>query len=96
VTGRREKRGAEASREALERLVGDFGLTQGDVARLLGLPDPDRGGKVTVHKWLRGKAAPPSYLPLALAAVRARLEEAKEAGRDWRELSWADEATGSR
>ena len=43
-----------------------LGLSQAALARALGLPDPERGGQVTVSRWESGKQKPQPYLRLAL------------------------------
>jgi transcriptional regulator with XRE-family HTH domain len=47
-------------------------LTQTELARLLGLPQPEAGGRVTVTRWERGLSEPAPYLPLALEALERR------------------------
>ena len=51
------------------------GLSQTELARLLGLPEPERGGRITVLRWERGVNPPPPLLWLALEALERRLEE---------------------
>jgi transcriptional regulator with XRE-family HTH domain len=47
-------------------------LTQTELARLLGLPQPEAGGRVTVTRWERGLSSPAPYLLLALEALERR------------------------
>lgn len=49
------------------------GITQVELANLLNLPNPRRGGQVTVARWESGQRAPAPYLPLALREVERRL-----------------------
>ncbi len=56
-----------AAREAL-------GMTQPQLAAALGLPDPERGGQVTVSRWERGLTTPAPYLARALRDLRRERE----------------------
>ncbi|MCI0488939.1 MAG: helix-turn-helix domain-containing protein [Blastocatellia bacterium] len=49
-------------------------LSQADLAALLGLPEPARGGRQTVSRWERGEQSPAPYLGLALREVERKIK----------------------
>ena len=53
------------------------GLTQAGLAERLGLPNPAKGGKVTVARRVGGKRAPIPFLRRALDDLERELGEAR-------------------